>query len=77
MYDISTLKVTLYLTQTEIEDLSSKNIFIDGVKSDFEVYKINKVKDEIKVSRYKVEFVKKNTKQDKYFFNKVVKVEIK
>ncbi|PLY05530.1 MAG: hypothetical protein C0625_13150 [Arcobacter sp.] len=77
MYDISKLKITLYLTENEIKRLDKKAIFVDGVKSDFTVNKINKIKDEIKVSRYKVEFTKINKNLDNYFFNKVVKVEIK
>ena len=77
MYDISKLKITLYLTKKHIEELAEKSIFIDGIQSDFKVYKINKMKDEIKVSRYKVEFIKKNGNLNNYFFNKVVKVEIR
>lgn len=77
MYNISNLKITLYLTQKEIKSLVNKNIFIDGVQSDFKIYKINKVKDEIKVSRYKVDFIMKNKTLDNYFFNEIVKVEIK
>lgn len=77
MYDISNLKITLYLTSKEIEGLKEKSVFIDGVKSDFKINKINKIKDEVKVSRYKVEFIKRNENVDNYFFNKIVKVEIK
>lgn len=77
MYDISNLKITLYLTSKEIKGLKEKSVFIDGVKSDFKVNKINKIKDEVKVSRYKVEFIKRNKNVDNYFFNKIVKVEIK
>ena len=77
MYDISNLKITLYLTSKEIEGLKEKSVFIDGVKSDFKINKINKIKDEVKVSRYKVEFIKRNKNVDNYFFNKIVKVEIK
>lgn len=76
MYDISKLKITLYLSYDEIRGLDTKTIFIDGIKSDFKVHKINKIKDEIKVSRYKVEFVKNNENPDDYFFNEIVKVEI-
>ncbi len=77
MFDISNLKIVLYLSHKEIELLDKNSIYIDGKKSDFKTYKIRKIKDEIKVSRYKVEFIKKNEKLDDYFFNKIVKVEIK
>lgn len=77
MYDISKLKINLYLTKEEIEDLPKKRIFVDGVDSEYKIYKINKIKDEIKVSRYKVELIKKNLNPANYFFNKVVKVEIR
>lgn len=77
MFDISNLKIILYLSHEEIKGLDKSSIYIDGKKSDFKTYKIRKIKDEIKVSRYKVEFIKKNENLDDYFFNKVVKVEIK
>lgn len=75
IYDVSYLKIILFLTKEEIEDSKKSDMFINGIKSDFKVHKIYKVKDEIKVSRYKVEFIKKNKNLENYFFNKIVKVE--
>lgn len=77
MYDISKLKITLYLTQKEIQDLDKHSVYINGKISDFKVYKTYKIKDSIKVSRYKVEFIKENQDINNYFFDEVVKVELK
>ncbi len=76
-FDITKQKITLYLTLTEIEKLPLKKIFIDGKQSSFKVHKISRIKDEIRVSRYKVEFIKDNKELENYFFNKVVKVQLK
>jgi len=77
MYDISKVKIELFLTQKEIENLDKTTLYVNGEKSHFKVNKINKIKDEVKVSRYKVRFVKQNEVLDNYFFNKIVKVELK
>lgn len=77
MYDISKLKITLYLSKNEIENIKNKTLFVDDKKTTFKVEKINKIKDEQKVSRYKVEFIKDNTNKENYFFDTLVKVEIK
>lgn len=76
-YDITKLKISLFLSQDEIKNIDSKTLYIENKKSDFKVDKIHKIKDENKISRYKVEFIKDNTKEENYFFDKVVKVELK
>lgn len=76
-FDISKQKITLYLSLEEIESLSSKRVFIDGKESSFKVHKVSKVKDEVRVSRYKVEFIKNNKDLENYFFDKIVKVQLK
>lgn len=77
MYDISSLKITLYLTKKEIDNLINQTLFVNGKKSDFIVHKIYKTKDSVKVSRYKVEFIKVNKDLDTFYFDEVVKVELK
>ncbi len=76
-YDITKLKISLFLSQDEIKNIDSKTLYIENKKSDFKIDKIHKIKDENKISRYKVEFIKDNTKEENYFFDKVVKVELK
>lgn len=76
-YDITKLKISLFLSQDEIKNIDSKTLYIENKKSNFKVDKIHKIKDENKISRYKVEFIKDNTKEENYFFDKVVKVELK
>lgn len=77
MYDITKLKITLYLTKNEIKNLEKKEIFINDILSDFRLKQVSKIKDEIKVSRYKVQFIKENKNLDEYFFDEIVRVEIK
>ncbi len=77
MYDISKLKITLYLSNKEIANIKNQTLYIEGKKSDFAIDKISKIKDKQKVSRYKVEFIKTNTNTKNYFFDTVVKVELK
>lgn len=76
-YDISKLKITLFLSKNEIDSLDTKTLYINNKKSDFTVYKVHKIKDENKISRYKVVFTKTNENKNNYFFDKVVKVELK
>ncbi len=76
-YDISKLKITLFLTQEEIMQLSSKDVYVSGQKSAFLIYKIHKIKDENKISRYKVVFTMPNVNSQNYYFDKVVKVELR
>ena len=76
-FDISKQKITLYLTLDEIKNMDEKSVYIDGLKSDFRIHKILKIKDEIRVSRYKVEFIKENKELENYFFDKIVKVELR
>ena len=76
-YDISKLKITLFLSKNEIDSLDTKTLYINNKKSDFTVYKVHKIKDENKISRYKVVFTKTNENKNNYFFDKVVKAELK
>ena len=76
-YDISKLKITLFLSKNEIDTLESKSLYINSKKSNFKVYKVHKIKDENKISRYKVVFTKTNKNKNNYFFDKVVKAELK
>jgi len=76
-YDISKLKITLFLSKNEIDSLDTKALYINNKKSDFTVYKVHKIKDENKISRYKVVFTKSNENKNNYFFDKVVKAELK
>ena len=76
-YDITKLKISLFLSHDEIKNIDSKTLYIENKKSNFKVDKIHKIKDENKISRYKVEFIKDNTQEENYFFDKVVKVELK
>lgn len=76
-YDFSKIKISLYLTEEEILNINNKRIYIDKNLSEFKISKVFKIKDTIKISRYKVELTKTNKNIEDIFFGKVVKVEIK
>jgi len=76
-YDISKKKITLYLKLEEVEKLKNKSIYINGKKTNYKVIKISKITDKVKISKYKVSFVEENKNKKNYFFNKLIKVELK
>lgn len=77
LYDISKLKIILFLTQNEINDSAKQTLYVNDVATEFKLHKSYQVKDDIKVSRYKVEFIQENKASEHYFFDDVVKVELR
>lgn len=76
LYDFSKLKLEIFLKYQDLDGLTKKTIFIDGMKSDFVVEKIAQVRDEKRVSTYKVVLSKENNNKNIHF-GKIVKVEFK
>jgi len=72
VYDISREKLDIYVPVDEIEDIKSKDVYINGKKSTFKIYKIWNVPDEKYVTSYKVELIGNGLK-----IGEVVKVELK
>jgi len=76
VYDVSKLKIELFVRAKEIEGLKSKKIFVDDKLSSFKIEKISQVQDGENLSSFLVRIVKKNTKPNRYF-GSVVKVQFK
>lgn len=77
LYDFSKLKIELYLKEDELKNLDKKTIYIDNEKSDFYVWKVSKIKDLKRVSKYKVILLKENKNLSKKVLGQIVNVEIK
>ncbi len=71
--DISKAKLTIYLSDDEIKNLSKKRIYINGKKSNLKFNKIWKVADKEYISSYKAEIVLNPIGR----FSKLLKVELK
>ena len=76
LYDFSKFKLEVFIRNQDINTIKGKAIFIDDKKTDFVIEKISHVRDEKRVSTYKVILSKVNTKTNTYF-GKVVKVEFR
>ena len=74
LQDLSSAKLVLFLESTELENIKSKTIYIDGKETKYKVNKIWKVADEKFISSYRTEIVIKNPKES---FSKLLKVEFK
>ena len=72
IYDISKQKLTIYIPIEEINNIQNKEIYINGKKSDFKIYKIWNVTDNKFVTSYKVELVGEGLK-----FGEIVNIELK
>ncbi len=67
-------KLTLFLEPSELEEIESKKIFIDGKESGYKVNKVWNSTDEKFISSYRVEIYIESPKDS---FSKLVKVELK
>jgi len=76
IYDFSKSKLQVYIKPSELENLKQKKVYVDGVLSDFRVEKISQVRDEKRISTYKV-ILSRINKTKNLNFGKVVKVEFK
>jgi len=71
--DISRAKLTVYLSQEELESLKDKKIYIDGKETNLKFSKIWKIADKKYISSYRAEIILKPHDR----FSKLTKVEIK
>lgn len=76
LYNFSKLKLEVFVRDQNIDTIKQKDIFINGKKSDFIIEKIAQVRDEKRISTYKVILAKANNDKNIHF-GKVVKVEFK
>jgi hypothetical protein len=73
-YDISKLKINLYVKSRDLQNISKKKLLINNKLSKFKIFKISKIKDDIHISAYKVELIKKNDNRN-FIFGEIVNVE--
>jgi hypothetical protein len=71
--DLSKARLTIFVTDEDLNKLKSSNILIDNKKQKYKIVKILKVADSINLSGYKVEIEIEAPK----IFSKLIKVEIK
>jgi len=73
LQDISKSKLTLFLSDEELENIDSKKIYINGKETSLKLNKIWRVADSQNISLYKAEIIM----QPQGIFSKLVKVEVK
>lgn len=71
--DLSSARLTIFVTKEDLEGIEDKTIYLDGVKTDYKADKIIKVADSINISSYRVEIVIKKPK----LFSRLVKIEFR
>ena len=71
-YDLSKEKIYIYIPIDKVEKIKSKQVYINGKKSNFKISKIWKVNDSKYVTSYKVELVGKGLK-----IGDIVKIDFK
>jgi hypothetical protein len=71
--DLSKGKLEIFVPITQISEIKTKEIYIDGIKSDVKISKIYDVADSVNISAYKVELILNDVKT----FSKLVKIEFK
>lgn len=77
-YDFSKSKIILYINENEIDDIKNKKIYINNQVSKYYLAKNSLIKDEKRVSRYKVILLKKNSEKNMLKrFGQIVQVEFK
>lgn len=71
--DLRKGKLEIFIPISEIEDIKTKTIYLDGKQSDTKINKIFEVADSKHISSYKVEILINNPKK----FSRLVKIEFK
>lgn len=76
-YDFSKVKIIIFVQKKDLKSIRRHNIYIDNRKTNFYINSISKVKDDIRISTYKVILYKKNIDPIITIFDKIVKIEFK
>ena len=72
--DAKRAKLVLFLDPGELEGIKKRDIYLDGVKTDYHIGKVWRIADEKFISSYRAEIY---IPAPKNYFSKLVKVEIK
>jgi multidrug resistance efflux pump len=73
LHDLSSARLTIYVTADDVENIEKKTIYLNGLKSDYRINKVIRVTDSINISAYRVEIIIDRPK----LFSKLIKVEFK
>lgn len=73
VYDIQKALLVIFVPASEIENIKSKKIYLDGEATDKKIDKIWQVADSVNISSYRVEILIDKPKQ----FSKLVKIEFR
>lgn len=71
--DLSKAKLEFFVPISKIEEIKSKNIYLDNVKSDIKINKVYSIADSSHISSYKVQLILDDIK----VFSRLVKIEFK
>jgi len=71
--DLSKSKLEFFVPISQIDEIKSKTIYLNGKKSDIKINKIYKVADSTHISSYKVQLILKDMNK----FSRLIKIEFK
>ncbi len=77
LYDFSKSKLIIFVRENEISNIIDKTVYINKNRSEFILEKYSKVRDNKRVSTYKVILSKENKDKRNINFGQIVKVEFK
>jgi len=76
-YDFSKLKLVVFVKAEDVKHLKEKELFVDNIQNDYIIEKISQVRDNKRISMYKVILSKDNLNNNNIYFGQVVKVEFR
>jgi len=71
--DISRALLTIYLDEEDLVEVSKKSIYLNGVKTEYNISRVLNIADEKNISKYMAQIIIKSPK----IFSKLVQVELK
>lgn len=71
--DISRAKLSIYLDEEDLVGINQKNIYLDGVKSEYKLSRVLKIADSKNISKYMAQIIIKSPA----IFSKLVEIELK
>ena len=77
VYDFSKLKLIVFVKADEVNHLEEKKLFVDNIHNDYIIERISQVRDNKRISMYKVVLSKDNLNNNNIYFGQVVKVEFR
>jgi len=75
LYDFSKSKLQVFIKADDINEIRNKEVFVNNIQGSFTIEKVSQIRDERKVSTYKVILIKDNLETNDLNFGQVVRVE--